>query len=209
MVRALVNTRDDAGATGVTANDQEYLTVIPGMGIVSNVRGVLSASGHSPDVNSLGEVVYVRDVPNNTGQNIEQIFSTVRGQLTFINQFGFSSPEWPEIDNVGRTVFSMRAPNDIPNCQPSGCPAGTSENIWEIDTNGDLKQLTFFVFPEKRGAANTCGGDWRAGLRSKRRNEWRSCIACIGSRWGVVHITTYKVSGQQGTKSLNLYRWFN
>jgi hypothetical protein len=149
MARALVNTRDDAGATGVTANDQEYLTVIPGMGIVSNVRGVLSASGHSPDVNSLGEVVYVRDVPNNTGQNIEQIFSTVRGQLTFINQFGFSSPDWPEIDNVGRTVFSMRAPNDIPNCQPSGCPAGTSENIWEIDTNGDLKQLTFFVFPEK------------------------------------------------------------
>jgi hypothetical protein len=83
----------DAGATWVTANDQEYVTVVPGVGIVSNVRGALSAIGHSPDVNSFGEVVYVQDVRNDAGENVQHIFSTVRGQLTFVTDTrGATSP---------------------------------------------------------------------------------------------------------------------
>jgi hypothetical protein len=180
----------DIGSPQVTANDQEYIILVPGRGYVSNVRGVvLPEDVHSPDVNSLGEIVYVQNVRNNAGENVQQIFSTVRGQLTFvtdtrgatqpsindagevvyrsvdsqgsgqifstvrgqltfIHQFGAGEPLFPAIDNAGRTVFAMGAPNDPSNCQPISCPAGSSENIWEVDTNGNLHQLTFFVFPE-------------------------------------------------------------
>jgi len=176
------------GSAGVTANDQEYVIRIAG-GLVSSVRGVLvAASTGSPDMNSLGEVVYIQGVTDQQGQIVQQIFSTTRGQLTFvtviqgatnpsinslaevvyqsldangfgqifsttrgqltfINQFGFSSPERPEIDNTGRVVFKMTAPDDMPNCQPGGCPV--SENIWEVDTDGNINQLTFYVSPDK------------------------------------------------------------
>src|SRR5262245_34838927 len=94
----------DIRTSQVTANDQEYIILVPGRGYVSNVRGVvLPEDVHSPDVNSLGEIVYVQNVRNARGENVEQIFSTVRGQLTFVPDPPGATQ--PSINASGEVVY--------------------------------------------------------------------------------------------------------
>jgi hypothetical protein len=146
--------------------------------IVSNTRGVLDA-GLRPDISASGEVVYYKEVVeddrscwqifsttrgqltffedcNNIGsnnlsinssgevvyisrdsQNQDQIFSTVRGQLTFVTG---GIGEFPEIDDSGRVVFAKHGPDGM---------GSTTLNIWELDTEGNIRQLTFYNFPEE------------------------------------------------------------
>lgn len=163
--------------TGVSTNDQEFVYVSVG-NIVSNSRGIL-AQGRDPDINAGGEVVYVKEIVGSDGKNRPQIFSTLRGQLTNIEdpnaggatdpsinslgevvymardsqnqvqifstirgqlifvtgETGLSSLEHPEIDDNGRVVFSLHGLD--------------TNNIWEVDTAGNLIKLTFFDYPLK------------------------------------------------------------
>jgi hypothetical protein len=166
------------GGIGPSTNGQEIVYVTNEGFIVSNIRGVLD-KGSFPDISATGEVVYIKEITDSDGsqhvyvfsttrgqltfkeypsgfapiawpsinssgevvyverdsQNQPQIFSTVRGQLTFFTE-GVSSGE-PEIDDTGRVVFTKPEPNS------------SITNIWEIDTQGNIRQLTFYTDPER------------------------------------------------------------
>lgn len=101
---------------------------------LTNIEDANNKGAYSPSINSHGEIVYIAATP----QGYDQLFSTVRGQLTSTidPEIGGSRPEQPEIDDTGRVVFAANS------------STGTS-NIWELDVRGNLKQLTFFQPPKE------------------------------------------------------------
>ena len=89
-----------------TANDQEFVYVAVG-NIVSNSRGIL-AQGRDPDINASGEVVYVKEIVGSDGKIRPQIFSTLRGQLTNIEDPNAAGATNPSINSLGEVVYMAR-----------------------------------------------------------------------------------------------------
>jgi hypothetical protein len=75
--------------------------------IISNIRGVLD-EGLRPDISATGEVVYFKEVIDADGQQCPQIFSTTRGQLTFLEDCINVGAENPSINSLGEVVYMGR-----------------------------------------------------------------------------------------------------
>jgi len=86
-------------------NGAEIVFRTNGPNIVSNLRGTIATGAVQPDINEHGEIVYVKDAPPN---NMGQVFSNLRGQLTF--ETGAQPASNPEINGLGEVAYTAIGP---------------------------------------------------------------------------------------------------